>query len=56
MERSKAVTKIRSPDDPSPPNQNNNIKHYMVVIYKIWKKYNDIQLTKNKMDFNRKSS
>ena len=26
----------------------------MVVFYKIWKKYNEIQLTKNKMDFNNK--
>ena len=26
----------------------------MVVFYKKWKKYNEIQLTKNKMDLNRK--
>ena len=25
----------------------------MVVFYKIWKKYNEIHLTKNKMDLNR---
>ena len=24
----------------------------MVIFYKKWKKYNEIQLTKNKMDFN----
>ena len=24
----------------------------MVIFYKIWKKYNEIQLTKNKMDLN----
>ena len=24
----------------------------MVVVYKKWKKYNEIQLTKSKMDFN----
>ena len=24
----------------------------MVIFYKIWKKYNEIQLTKSKMDLN----
>ena len=24
----------------------------MVILYKKWKKYNEIQLTKNKMDLN----
>ena len=24
----------------------------MVIFYKIWKKFNEIQLTKNKMDLN----
>ena len=24
----------------------------MVIFYKIWKKYNEFQLTKNKMDLN----
>ena len=24
----------------------------MLIFYKIWKKYNQIQLTKNKMNFN----
>ena len=28
----------------------NNSKHNIEVFYKIWKKYNEIQLTKNKMD------
>ena len=27
-------------------------KHYMVVFYKIFKKYDEIQLTKNKMNLN----
>ena len=30
----------------------NNNKQNTVVFYKIWKKYNEIQLTKNKMDLN----
>ena len=30
----------------------NNNKHKMLVFYKIRKKYNEIQLTKNKMDLN----
>ena len=30
----------------------NNNKHNIVVFHKIWKKYNEIQLTKNKMDLN----
>ena len=33
-------------------NNNNNNKQNIVVFYKIWKKYNEIQLTKNKMDLN----
>ena len=31
-----------------------NNKQNMVIFYKIWKKYNEIQLTKNKMDLNNK--
>ena len=27
---------------------NNNKKHNLLVFYEIWKKYNEIQLTKNK--------
>ena len=49
MERSKASTKKRSPDGLS---KYNNNKHYIIVFYKIWKKYNEIQLTKSKMDLN----
>ena len=41
MERSKVGTKKRRPDGLSLPNQ-----HNIKVFYKIWKKYNDIQLTK----------
>ena len=33
------------------PKYNNN-KQNMVIFYKKWKKYNEIQLTKNKMDLN----
>ena len=54
MERSKAGTKSSSPDGPSQPNQNTIIINIMnmVVFYKMWKKYNEIQLTINKMDLN----
>ena len=31
---------------------NNNNKQNIVAFYMIWKKYNEIQLTKNKMDLN----
>ena len=51
MERSKAGTKIkRSPDGLVHVMKNN--KQNIVVFYKIWKKCNGIQLTKNKMDLN----
>ena len=53
MERSKAGTNKRSPDGLSHPNQNTIIiKQNMVIFYKKWKKYNEIQLTKSKMDLN----
>ena len=29
-----------------------NDKHNLLVFYQRWKKYNEIQLTKNKMDLN----
>ena len=45
MERSKAGTNKRNPDGLSHPNQN-------TIFYKKWKKYNKIQLTKNKMELN----
>ena len=36
---------------PLPPWGEDNInKHNMVIFYKTWKKCNEIQLTKNKMD------
>ena len=31
---------------------NNNNKQNMVIVYMKWKKYNEIQLTKNKIDLN----
>ena len=53
MERSKAGTNKRSPNGLSHSNQNTIIiKQNMVIVYKKWKKYNEIQLTKNKMDLN----
>ena len=30
----------------------NNNKHNLLVFYKRWKKYNERQLTKNKMELN----
>ena len=52
MERSKASTKEkRSPDGLILSySKYNNSKHNLLVFYKRWKKYNEIQLTKNKMD------
>ena len=53
MEKSKAGTIKRSPDGLSHPNRNTIIiKNNLVKFYKKWKKYNEIQLTKNKMDLN----
>ena len=45
MERCKTGKEKKSPDGLLHPNQNNN-KHNIVVFYKTWKKYNEIQLTK----------
>ena len=56
MEKSTAGTNKRSPNGLSKHNIN---KHNTVLFYKKWKKYNEIQLTKNKMDsskWNDKSS
>ena len=52
MERSKTGTNKRSPDGLSHPNQNTILinEQHMVIFYKKWKKYNEIQLTKSKMD------
>ena len=51
MEKSTAGTNKGSPDGLSHPNQNtiilNKIWYYFI---KKWKKYNETQLTKNKMD------
>ena len=33
----------------------NNYKHNMAIFYKTWKKYDEIQLTKNEMDLNMKN-
>ena len=35
-----------------PPSSEYNNKHNSLVFHKIWKKYNEIQLTKNKMILN----
>ena len=45
---SKEFTKERTPDGLSVPNQN-TILINIILFYKIWNKYNEIQLTKNKM-------
>ena len=34
----------------------NNNKHNMLVLHKRWKKYDEFQLTKNKMDLNNRKS
>ena len=45
-ERSKACTK-KNPNSLSQPNQNTiKNKHNIAAFYKIWNKYNEIQLTK----------
>ena len=49
----RARNKKRCPDGLSHPNQKTIIINKNVVIfYKKWKKYNEIQLTKSKMDLN----
>ena len=40
------------PDGLSHPNQNIIIINNVVAFYMIWKNYNEIQLTKNKVDLN----
>ena len=52
IERSKAGMKKRSPDGLSQANQNTIIMNTTLVFDKKWKKYNEIQRTGNKMDFN----
>ena len=53
MEKNKAGTKKKKSRRPitSWPNYSNN-KQNMVIFYKKWEKYNEIQLTKHKMDLN----
>ena len=48
MERSKAGTKKKFRRPSTSQSKFNNNKHNIVVFFKIWKKYNEIQLTKNK--------
>ena len=51
VERSKAGTKKKRPDGLSYPDQNIiTINKILLLFYKIWIKYNEMQLTKNKMD------
>ena len=52
MERSKTGTKKKEVPTAyhSLPNQNSIQINKIVIFYKKWKNYNEIQLTKNKMD------
>ena len=52
MERSKASTKKKSQRPIIKLSKYNNNKRNIVVFYKKWKEYNEIQLTKYKMDLN----
>ena len=54
MERSNADTKEKSLDGLNYPiiKIPNNYKYNLLIFYKIWKKYNEFQLTKNKIDLN----
>ena len=52
MEKSTAGTNKRSPDGLSHPSRNTIIINNLVKFNKKWKKNNEIQLTKNKMDLN----
>ena len=49
MERSKAGTEEKKSRLPVTNNSKYNNKHNMELFSKIWKKYNEIQLTKNKI-------
>ena len=52
MERSKAGTKEkRSPNSLNYPNTNTLLIN-IIWYYLLWKKHNEIHLTKNKMDLN----
>ena len=52
MERSIAGTKKRSNDEHHYLIKIRNKQHTILVFHKIWKKYNEIQSTKNKIDVN----
>ena len=52
MERSKAGREKKSRRPITFYSNYSNNKHNIVVFYKIWKKYNEIQLTKNKIALN----
>ena len=52
MERSKAGTNKKSPDGHHIFTKMQYNKHNLLVFNKIWKKHNEIQLTKNKIDLN----
>ena len=53
MLRSKAGTKKNKSQWPITTwSKYNNNKHNIQLLYKIWKKSNEIQLTKHKIDFN----
>ena len=52
MEIIKVGKKKISPNCLSLPNQKNNNNNNCIVVFYIWKKYNEILLTNNKMDLN----
>ena len=53
MERNKAGMKKKKSRRPlTSKSKYTNNKHNVVIFYKKYKKYNDIHLTKNKMDLN----
>ena len=52
MERSKAGMKKKVPTAYNYLSKYNNNKHNLLVLHKILKNFNEIQLTKNKMDLN----
>ena len=48
MQGSKAGTREKRNPDGLPLGGHNNNDHNMLLLYLRWKKYNEIQLTKNK--------
>ena len=52
MERSKVGTKKEVPPAYHILTKYNNNKHNIVAFHKIWKKYDEVQLIKNKMVLN----